>query len=99
MHARFNGQGAVNPAYNVYAESADRHILRVNADGRIFAYWAAFSESGQPELTDYFRSVMDSLVLDASRESEPIANSGRNLADADMSSLLGGTATAFGENS
>ena len=87
LTARFNGQGAVNPAYNVYAEGADRHILRVNADGRVFGFWNALAESGLPEMGDYFRTLMEPLVLDSTLESEMPAEGGRNLARADMPAL------------
>ena len=76
VSAHFNGQGAVNPAYNIYVENVSRPILRVNADGRMFAFYSAFEDAGQPELTGFFRSVMEPFAVDASRnrsrETQPI---------------------------
>ncbi len=87
LFARFNGQGAINPAYNVYAEGVDSYVLRVNADGRIFAYWNAFADSGQSELSDFFRTNVESFVLDSSLESEPLNPTAANLATIDVSAL------------
>ncbi len=86
--ARFDGQGAVNPAYNVYADGVDAYLLRINADGRIFAFWNALAESGQSEMADYFRSNLEPFVLDASQESEPLSSAARNLASTDVSGLI-----------
>lgn len=88
LFPRFNGQGAVNPAYNVYADGVDGYILRVNADGRIFAYWNTLSESGQPELSDYFRSNLEPFVLESSQENEILDTGARNLATMDMTALV-----------
>lgn len=87
LFARFNGQGAINPAYNVYAEGVDSYVLRVNADGRIFAFWNAFAESGQSELSDFFRSNVEPFVLDSSLESEPLNQAAANLVTVDVSAL------------
>ncbi len=88
LSAQFNGQGAVNPSYNVYADGTERLILRVNADGRIFAFWNAFEESGQGEFTDLFRSTLEPFVLDASRENESMTPDVRNLAALDVPAFL-----------
>jgi predicted nucleic acid-binding Zn-ribbon protein len=84
----FNGQGAVNPAYNVYAEGTSGHILRINADGRIFGFWNAFAESGLPEVGEYFRSVFEPFALDSARESEPISAEEKNLEKFDPGELI-----------
>jgi len=84
----FNGQGAVNPAYNVYAEGTSGHILRVNADGRIFGFWNAFADSGQPEVGEYFRSLMEPFAVDSSRESEPFSADEKNLEKFDAGEVI-----------
>ncbi len=88
LSAVFNGQGAVNPAYNVYAEGVTRHILRVNADGRIFGFWKAFEEAGQPEVGAYFHSVIEPFALESTRESEPFSAAEKNLEKIDAGELL-----------
>jgi predicted nucleic acid-binding Zn-ribbon protein len=84
----FNGQGAVNPAYNIYAEGTSGLILRVNADGRLFAFWNAFAESGQPEVGEYFRSLFEPFVMDSGRESEPVSAADKNLEKVDAGEFI-----------
>lgn len=89
LSAVFNGQGAVNPAYNVYAESVSHHILRVNADGRIFGFWNAFEQAGLSEVGAYFRTLIEPFAVDSSKESEPFSATERNLEQLDPGELLG----------
>jgi predicted nucleic acid-binding Zn-ribbon protein len=88
LSAVFNGQGAVNPAYNVYAEGITGQILRINADGRVFAFWNAFEESGQPELGAYLRSVMEPFAMDSAKETESASPSDRNIENLDAAEVL-----------
>ena len=88
LAAVFNGQGAVNPAYNVYAEGVSRHILRVNADGRIFGFWSAFEGAGLPEVGAYFRTLIEPFAIDSSKEAEPFSATEKNLEQLDAGELL-----------
>jgi hypothetical protein len=88
LSAVFNGQGAVNPAYNVYAEGISKQILRINADGRVFAFWNSFDDSGQPELGAYFRSNMENMAMDATKEKEAPAPDDKNIEQIDAGEFL-----------
>jgi predicted nucleic acid-binding Zn-ribbon protein len=89
LQPMFNGQGAVNPAYNIYAESVSKHILRINADGRIFGFWNAFTDAGLPEIGEFFRSLIEPFAADASKEIEPPSPDDKNLEKFEAAEVLG----------
>jgi len=88
IHARFDGQGAHNPAYNVYVEGTPRYFLRVNADGRLFAYFASFYDGGQRDLGDYARASLLEYTLDPASENAAIHEGLKTLADLDVNALI-----------
>jgi predicted nucleic acid-binding Zn-ribbon protein len=89
LQPMFNGQGAVNPAYNIYAEGVPKHILRINADGRVFGYWNAFADAGLPEVGSFFRSLIEPFAMDASKEIEPPSPEDKGLEKFEAAELLG----------
>ena len=98
--ARFDGQGAHNPAYNVYIEGTSRYFLRVNADGRIFAYFSSFYDGGQRDLGDYARASLLEFTLDPATENAVVHEGLKTLAELDVNSLtahLTSFATKAGE--